>query len=682
VGGIVLNEAGEPVPGVEVFIGLGKKSEIEDFSARPEPPDNFHYEKTDAQGRWTCPHAPKQLQTVEFRLIHPDYVTAVFASKTAERQEEKVASVSETDLRNGAAVVIMKRGLTVNGLVLDPSQNPIEGTEVAGADYPVWTPADGRFHFNNRAPGKMVLTAQAKGFAWQRRQFWVSNGMDAVRFELEKGKIFRLRVLDAKGRPIPGARVAAEPGGNEGGEQWQSQTDEQGRLLWDSAPAKKLLYSISHYGYEAVRSPPLPADGQEHVITLHKHLEVSGRVRDSETQAAIALFRVIPGVLHVDHHDWNQALMTKGQNGTYAMTLPKGDWPHVVRVEADGYYPEISPALLDSAEEAVADFALKHGEPIGGVAHLPNGKPAQKAQAALCTEETTPVLAEAKFARAQLDEISETDVQGGFLFQPRRGVKKIAVTHEQEYAEVSLDELQQSKLIRLKPWGRISGVLYVGTAPATNELVQLVRIGSFSPQFQINSFTALTDSQGRFTFEHVPPGEQLIGRLVESRFSHGQAITVAAGETTQVLLGAGGRTIRGRMAAADGRELDWEAGNHPAFLHARLPPLTVPKLPDGLATNAWLRAYWDSEQGRARQISDVLYVLQFASNNVFHAENVPAGVYECEIHYHEPSAHADEPDICLGILRKEVVIPELPPGRPDEPYDLGKLTITLKPSAR
>ena len=139
--------------------------------------------------------------------------------------------------------------------------------------------------------------------------------------------------------------------------------------------------------------------------------------------------------------------------------------------------------------------------------------------------------------------------------------------------------------------------------------------------------------------------------------------------------------MTGRVLAADGRVLDWEGGQHPAFLRVLLPPLAIPKLADGLATNAWWRGYWDSEQGRARQVADIRYVLQFRSNNIVHAENVPAGDYECEIHYHEPAASADEPDNCLGILTKEVVIPELPAGQSDEPFDLGSLTITLKPSS-
>jgi uncharacterized GH25 family protein len=681
VGGIVLNEAGEPVAGVEVFMEWGKNSEMQDPSSVPETDYNFHYEKTDAKGSWTCRHAPKQLLSVRFRLVHPDYVTVMFAPDTAERNSANVAGVSEADLLASAAVVIMKHGLTIQGVVLDSNQKPIEGAEVTAGDYPVWTPADGRFSFNNRPAGKTVLTVEAKGFAPQRKKFQVSDEMDQARFELEPGHTLKVRVLDAKGRPVPGARISAERREDKAASQWQWETDAEGRFVWDSAPAEEAPYSISHVGYETIRSQPLKADGQEQVITLRKHLQVSGRVVDVDTRTPIAAFRVIPGVLHVDHHDWNQALATRGRNGTYAITLPKQDLPHVVRVEADGYYPEISRTFQDGEQDGVADFTLKRGAPISGAVQWPDGNPVSKARVALCLEDQTPVLAGTRFADLEPGGISETDARGSFLFQPRHGVKRIAVSHERGYAEVSMDDFKQSKVIRLYPWGRITGVLFVGTGPGTNELVQLVRVGSFSPQFQVNSFTALTDSQGRFKFEHVPPGQHIVGRLIDSRVSHAQATKVASGETTRVVLGHGGRTITGSVVAADGRALDWEVGHHPAFLHAKLPPLTIPMLADGLATNAWLRAYWDSEQGRARQIADVLYVLQFESSNVFSAENVPAGVYECEIHYHEPAAHDDEPDTCLGIMRKEVVVPELRPGQPDEPCDLGRMTINLKPSA-
>ena len=681
VGGIIVNEAGEPVAGVEIFMESAATPKTEDPSPGPEARDNFHYEKTDGQGRWTCHHAPKQLQSARFRLIHPDYVMVMVGPEASGRPEENVTGISEAELLASRSVFIMKRGLTISGRVLDSNLKPVEGAEVTGGDYPVWTPAAGRFSLKNRPAGVTLLTAQAKGFSPQQKQFSVSNGMDEVRFQLEPGHTLKMRVLNAKGVPVPGARIAAENWRGKSADQWQWDTDAQGRLVWDSAPTENMLYSISRPGYETVRSQPLQADGREHRITLHTRLQISGSVVDFETRNPLDGFRVFPGVLHAGHHDWNQSLVTNGQKGKYAVALPKQDLPHILRVEADGYYPEISRAFKDSEEQAAADFSLQRGEQIGGTVHLPDGSPAARAQVSLCLEDGITVLAGGRFVDAGDGAIQETDGQGGFLFQPRHGVKMIAVTHEQGYVEVSLDDWRESNELRLKPWGRIEGVLLAGAFSGKNELVQMVRVGQYSPRLQVNSFTALTDHQGRFTFERVPPGEHIIGCLIDSKFSHGRAIKINSGETSRLVLGEGGRKITGRVTAADGRELVWESGNHPAFLQAGLPSLTIPELPDGGATNRWLRAYWDSAEGRARQISEVRYMLRFESNNVFHVENVPAGAYECEIHYHEPSARAGEPDACLGIMRKAVVIPELQRGQRDEPWDLGEMTITLKASA-
>jgi hypothetical protein len=679
VGGILLDETGKPLAGVEVFLDSEKKPETNSVSVVLEPHDNFHYEKTNGQGRWICRHAPRRLQTVRFRLVHPEYITVEFAPDSAERRRANEATVSETDLLALRANVFMKGGFTLNGLVLDSNQRPIEGAEVIGPDYPVWTPADGRFSFHNCPAGPISLTAYAKGFAPQRKRILVSEVSNQGQIQLDKGNRVELRVLDSKGRPVSQAQVIAERWQGQPALQWQWETDGQGRFVWDSAPADEVLYTISHFGDETLHGQLLKADGQEQVVVLHKHRQISGRVVDSDTQAPVKAFRVIPGLLHVNHYDWNVESTANGQNGAYLISVPKQINLPVLRIQANGYYPEVSRIFKDDEEESLGDFRLKRGESISGKVQLPDGQPAQRAQVALCTEDEIIWLGEGRFINSDLGHTSKTDDHGEFLFQPRRNVKRIAAVDEQGYAEMPIDAFKQVTIIRLKPWGRIAGVLRHGTSMGTNELVQLVRIGSLCPQLQINSFTRVTDAQGRFTFERVPPGQQLIGRVIQTQFSHGQTINITPGRTAQISLGGTGRTVTGHIASADGRELDWEGGNHPAFLRVNLPQLTIPTLADGLATNAWLRVYGDSADGRARQMSNLVYVVEFKSNSVFQVQDVPAGAYECEIHYHQAAASDREPDVCLGIFKKEVTVPELLASQRDEPVDLGKLIISLKP---
>jgi protocatechuate 3,4-dioxygenase beta subunit len=683
VGGTVLDETGKPISGVEVFVGVEKKQDAKsDLFARPGH-EGFHYEKTDEQGRWTCSHAPKQLQTARFRLMHSRYVTVEIAPDPQERAFGTDANVSPADLLAARASVFMSHGVTLNGLVVDANGEPIEGAEVTGPDYPVWTPADGRFSFRNCRAGPVIFLVQAGGFAPQRKQL-VSGETNEARIQLDAGNSLKLRVQDSKGRPIPGSQIAVERWQGQPIDEWQWETDNQGKFVWGSAPPDEVLYRVAHAGYETLRGQILKADGQEHVVVLHKHLQISGRVLDAETQAPISAFRVIPGQLHVNHFDWSPTNTVNGEMGSYVATLAKqtNPHPHVLQVQADGYYPEISRTFQDAEEDVVFDFRLKRGESLTGRVELLDGKPAVKAQVALCTQDTEIGLSESGFLPSSLGNTAEANDRGEFMFQPRSGMRWIAAANAQGYAEMPVDAFKQSQTISLQPWGRIAGSLWRGNVLATNELLQLVRIGSLCPQFHANQFTRLTDAEGRFTFEQVPAGEHLIGRLIQNQFSHGQVVKVAPGKTTEVALGSGGRAFSGQMASADGRELDWEGFNHPAFLRAALPPLSTPQLADAMATNDWLRAYWDTPEGRTRQVSNVVYVLQFKSNNLFQVENVRPGSYECEIHYHQPGSAADEPDKCLGILRKQVEIPSVNTGQPDLSVDLGRLVISLKSPAR
>jgi uncharacterized GH25 family protein len=673
VAGTVLDERGKPLAGVEVHVEIRTQDAI-NGSVRPDTHTSFHYEKTDGNGRWTCRHAPKQLRNVCFRFIHPEFVTAEIATEASDRART-TEIVSAADLLAFRSSIFMKRGLTLNGSVMGSNQKPVEGAEVIGPDFPVWTPADGHFSFHNCPTGTISLTAYAKGFAPQRKRFLVTETNSDAPFQLDKGNVLRLRVQDLKGRPVPQARVAVESWQGRPTTSWQWETDQQGQVVWDSAPADDVLYTINHVGYESLCAQSLKADGQGHTVTLVKHLRISGNVVDADTSAPVPEFRIVTGQLHINHYDWNATNILDGKKGTYLITLPKQVEPHLLQVQANGYYPEISRTFKDDEGDGIADFRLKRGQPLSGKVQLPDGKPASKAQVALCTPDNEVVIGESGLLDSDLGCKSETDQHGEFVFQPRRDIKWIAAANEQGYAEVFNDDFRRSPTLILKPWGRINGSLRSGSLPCTNQLLKLVRVGSLCPQLHPNQFTRLTDSAGGFTFECVPPGQLIIGRVINMQFSHAQVIDIPAAQSVALTLGIGGRTVTGKIESADRQPLDWEGGNHPAFLHVTSPPLTIPKLSDSVATNRWMREFWDSSEGRKRQVSNVSYVFEFKSNDIFQVDNVLAGTYECEIHYHQPAAVADQSDVCLGILKQQVTIPT---GEPDTPVNLGTLKITLK----
>ena len=262
VGGVVLNESGAAIAGAQVFVEYRDIPKNGVSAAVSETRNHFHYEKTDVQGRWACRHVPRQLSRVRFRLLKQDYAGLVAVPEPGASRNHDDASASFDDLLSSRAVFIMKRALIVAGSVRDSTGRPVEGAEVSGGDYPVWTTADGRFNLPGPA-GPLTLSVFARGFALQRRQLLASNEMSEARIILEPGHKLRVRVEDAKGRPIPGARIALESRQDEYTSRGQWKTDAAGKVLWDSAPAGESRYRISRRGFETIASLSLFPDGQK-----------------------------------------------------------------------------------------------------------------------------------------------------------------------------------------------------------------------------------------------------------------------------------------------------------------------------------------------------------------------------------------------------------------------------------
>lgn len=662
VGGQVWDERGKPIAGVEVIVC-----------------ETGHYEVSDASGRWSHRISAGQLHNVLFRLVHPEFASATLACKISEPNAQASAFASEQALLDCKAIVLMKRGIPLGGVVLDASGKPIEGAKITGEDFILWSTADGHFKLKNANEGPLNFLVQANGFAPVYQSISVSAGLAPVEIRLVKSPGLRFHLLDSKSRPIPGAEISVKKWEGTTSTVWRWKTDAAGNAIWSSAPTNDVEFEITHRDFEVLPSLTLKADGQEHTLTLRRKTHVLGTVVCASTGQSISSFRIIPGISHENHYDWDWTNVVAGRDGSFDIPLPKRTAPCALRIEADGFYPEISATFAPEEEEPRVDVTLKPGEKIAGVVKFPDGRPVSAAEVILCTESETVVMGAEKFLQGYPGQVHMTDEEGRFEFPPEASVRFIAAVNAQGYGECSFSEFQKSKLIQLNPWGQISGLLQVGNRPGSNQLVQLARLGSFEPRFLVNGFTALADPEGRFLFEKVPPGEFLIGRFMNSKFSHGQPVHVAPGKTTVANLGKiSDRSLTVRIVAADGRELDWENTRQPAVLHAKMPPLAVPPITNALARQLWLLNYWDSPEGRARDIANVPYVMQYQSNNVFSVENVPAGDYECEIHYHE--ATGDASDQCIGIVTNSVRIPAMGKGAVNDPVDLGTLILQIKPN--
>jgi hypothetical protein len=71
------------------------------------------------------------------------------------------------------------------------------------------------------------------------------------------------------------------------------------------------------------------------------------------------------------------------------------------------------------------------------------------------------------------------------------------------------------------------------------------------------------------------------------------------------------------------------------------------------------------------------YPVVLDKEGCFRVEDVAAGTYEMRFRVYDPSRKSGENERALGTARREVIVPQMPGGRSDEPFDLG--TIPLVP---
>ena len=284
--GFVVDQQGSPVAGVEIKIqGPGDKpGQAENVNFQTCPVTNHD------DGSWSCSYIPRDYTEIRFILKKTGYAVTF-----------PVVPVDKVGLTS--LVLVINRGLTVTGHILDSQHRPIvnarintldgdhnqrqfTGTDenggfslvgVAGEsefsqEPPLQTNDNGQSIIRGlvgQGPLHVELAVQAEGFAPQARAIELSNSTNIANFTLSSGKIFRGRVMDEVGNPISNAVVQTD-WNNQGlrAFEWQTRTDADGRFQWDSAPEGPVLFWFEADGYQVQRDVSLAADGSDHEITL------------------------------------------------------------------------------------------------------------------------------------------------------------------------------------------------------------------------------------------------------------------------------------------------------------------------------------------------------------------------------------------------------------------------------
>lgn len=693
IGGSVRDEAGQPVANASIilkFPGTGESDSREPKRERLGFWEDLPAVKTDAMGRWQCAHVPPRYSDFSISVKHNDFPDSGFSVQR--EGDSQIGVLSIDDLYAAKAVLTLRAGLSVTGIVIDERDKPIPAASICVSRWAdqkkpaAVTGPDGKFTVRNLKTAGFPLTVMAEGFAPERTHI---DPTDAVplRVQLKPASLLRVRVVDPSGQPVSRADVAIEGWREHGSLELREPTDENGIFEWRSAPPDEVEICVLKNGYATVRDIKVVPNGSEHLVTIKPHFRVIGRVVDGESGMPIPSFKAVPGYGR-SGSKWDLGDVAYGQSGQYELNFTEQKPPYSVRILADGFEPAESSALTDEFIPQTQNFELRRANPlhaIKGVVRLPDGRPAADVDVAVCTIEKGVCIAQGRVARNSFAQPIQTDAEGKFEFPPNADAHTIVSVAREGVARVPWNGDGKPLEIRLQPWGRIEGTVRLASGSAGKHILLLDH--SFSRYGGGTSldhqFSATTDAEGRFAIAQAPPGDYdlYVAPTDGTPYSHRTPVTVRAAQTVQAEIGRGGIMIKGRFELDDSEQrIDWS--NQIGFITFQTNE-EAPQPPGGLdraSIERWKRDFWQSERGRAFLSKEKAIALQVAADGSFTAENVKPGDYELTVNLYDRVGdrrtpnHLKDSHLIACLSRKEISIPE---SSLDQPLDLG--TITLLP---
>ncbi len=565
IGGVVQNEEGQPIPGATVSMSLFSTENdrsVEKLHGVVQTVESALYNEkvvTDAAGRWQYNNAPANISRLSFCLEHPDYVTDPMFSYQTSLFSNPTSPPAE-QLHDMASVVTMKKGFSVAGTVVDSQGRPIPNARVRGSNHPdTTTDASGHFRFAHVASGELVLTIQAEGFAPELKTVVVNAQTAPLDIRLAPGNTIRIRVINADGKPIAGARIAADTWRAHRSIEWETNTDNEGRCVWTSAPPDTVQFAIGKAGFrnDFGHQPSFVPSETEQIVTLVAPLHIHGTAIDSETGQPIAKFKIPPGIIFetvatpgailekVAEPTWQVSQAISFTNGQY--DLPSENSIDVLRIEAEDYVSTNS-AQLSAQGDVSINFRLKKGIWPWGIVRLPDGKLVTNADVFLVTAPTYVRDAHPMNSPAE-SQTTHTAADGSFKLPLPDKPFLLVATADSGFAEIHSDTVHFPADITLQPWGRVEGTLFIGSKPVAGQAITIqtdkpLPFGS-PPSIQYLYDEVLTDDNGHFFVEHVHPGDVVI----EPYYT---PLAIKSGETTTVTVSVTGGPVLGRILLPPG----------------------------------------------------------------------------------------------------------------------------------
>ena len=542
---------------------------------------------TDAQGYWEGNFFPARFEWLAGKIEHGDYAITTFSRQI---------KVTDAD----PLVFTLQRGVSVTGVVKDSSGVPLGDAKLDLQDLSGWrdnraasSDLEGHFEIDRIAEGEFALRISAAEHQPETVHLRLNKSGTNLNVTLQPvlhagDATLRGRVVDHLGRSMRYITVRLITT-NRSDPAWSAEIDDNGRFEWRHAPEGILRIGFSGGG-EDQKILELAADGTEHEVRYPAKptIQLRGKVIDARTGNRVRNAKLMlqppadfPGS---ERPEW----LGEAYDGSFQFPVEQSkiaysrsgqNYPfHGKRVSTNALLfvdaPEYRRATLQipgQTNDMELIIKLEAGGSIKGRVFFANGEPAAGAEVAFRTKSASVAMEKpGKFAKSYEPNVAPralVDESGSFdLGEPPFDAERVLVAHDFGWASVALREVVQDP-ITLRHWGRVEGAIRI---PARTGETRSVMISNASAAADGMTFTfyAEPDAVGNFVFEKVPAGEAQVSlTLSRSRigvFSHPQNTSVRSGETTSVIIGAGGVRFGGRVVFPSPRDdVDWtRSGQH------------------------------------------------------------------------------------------------------------------------
>jgi beta-lactamase regulating signal transducer with metallopeptidase domain/uncharacterized GH25 family protein len=695
VGGVVVDEADEPVEGATVRPSI-------EYKKRPGDTQQLGMGTriaTDANGKWRCDCVPASMDFVAVAIDHPDY----------QPWRERLPR-SDFEIKQNVqplAPIRLSRGESVTGVVTDESDQPIEGALVRAKFFneirEARTDKQGVYRLVGCEPRMSRIVVSASGRATDMQEVRVSSTLPPVNFALKPGGKIRIRVVDEQGNGVPKARIFFQ--------RWRGPfeyfefdhvnqyTDKNGVWEWNEAPLDGIEADICRPDGMQLSRQPLIARSEEYVFAPPAALVVSGHVIDAVTKEPVKRFRVIPGLRNRDPRigmNWIPRDSFDAVDGEYQIRLQHAYLAHLVRIEAPGYQVAISRDIMTNEGNVSIDFELQPAADIVAVIETSDGKPAAHAKLALGVAGSQISIDEGEINDGSTYATRlDADADGHFSIPARDEPFQLVVTHPAGFAHLKSVDGPIPDRITLTPWARVEGTFRVGAAPAPNVVLSIFSEGIHSYGDNVpNVFTShdvTTNKDGRFVAERVFPGSGRIGRRIllmvdegatEVTSSQRVSADFVAGKTTQLNIGGTGRPVIGKLIAPTGDKepVLWNFALVEVSIGLIPPPRPTPPA-DVQNNQVRLKEWWDAWQATdeglnwnvdyaafeqlKRQYPYVTASVDQDGN--FRIDDLPPGYYVLRVRFDRKA-----PGVLSGY---HFTVPAMEVEYISQPLDLGSLTL-------